>query len=121
MKNLLIEELSKCNNFNYYIKIGNLKLKVNTKKINHSLIDNSFVFQGGISSICVFDYYSINNKFWLYLNFNNHNIIIQSSLKDDIEFLFKLKDIRINIEKIFTTFSIEECFSLKGKFKHILL
>jgi len=47
-KEIIKDILVKCNNFNYYVDIGNLELKINTKKLNQILIDNSYYFEGGI-------------------------------------------------------------------------
>jgi len=100
IKKILIEELSKCNNFNYYVDIDNLNLKINTKKLYLSLINNSFQFEGGINSKWLFDKY-INNM--LYLSYNIwykieketqlHYIEIQLIVKDILEETFKIKGI----------------------------
>jgi len=99
IKDILIEELSKCNNFNYYVDIGNLNLVINTKKLYQSLIDNSYFFEGGIDSKVLFQnnfnkifflsYYNIWYKFedktqLKYLE-------IQSIVKDVLEESFKIK------------------------------
>jgi len=57
IRDILVEELSKCNNFNYKIEIGNLKLKINTKKCYQILIDKSSQFEGGIDSNRLFKQY----------------------------------------------------------------
>jgi len=56
IKNIIFDKLSKCNNFNYYIRVVNLKLGITSKKLNHILINNCFCFEGAINSSLVFEY-----------------------------------------------------------------
>jgi len=56
IKNIIFDKLSKCNNFNYYIRVVNLKLGITSKKLNHILINNCFCFEGAIKSSLVFEY-----------------------------------------------------------------
>jgi len=56
--------LSKCNNFNYKIRIENLYLKINTKKIYRSLIHNSYNFKAKENSITTFSYNKLYNYFF---------------------------------------------------------
>jgi len=106
IRNILIEELSKCNNFNYYVKIGNLKIIVNAKKHYQILIDNSFYFEGGINSKWIFESHKIKylKIKYLYLSYDNiwskfekeiklKYLEIQSIVKDVLEEGFKLKSI----------------------------
>jgi len=67
IKNILIEELSKCNNFIYYIIIRNLKLTIKTKKFYQILVNYSFYIEGGIGSKVLFKQYKSKN---LYLSNN---------------------------------------------------
>jgi len=48
VKNIILEKLLEIDNYYYTIEIGNLELKITTKKINQILINNSFYFGGGI-------------------------------------------------------------------------
>jgi len=101
IKNILIEELSKCNNFNYEIKIDKLNLFVNTKVLFRILLDNSFRFEGGINSKWMFRQYE-NKNFYLSYNgiwskFEEKTKLqytdIQSIVKDVLEEGFKFKGI----------------------------
>jgi len=80
------KELLKCNNFNYCIEYGCLKLKIKTTKINHLLINQSYSFEGRIDSNWLFIYESKYNQvylsctyFWSKFESNNfsHNEIIR--------------------------------------------
>jgi len=101
IKNILFEELSMCNNFNYHIEIGNLYLIVNTKKLYQSLFDNSFRFEGGIDSKVLFKQYESKNLYLSYYDIWSkfekktqlRYIEIQSIVKDVLEEGFKLKNI----------------------------
>jgi len=98
IRDILVEELSKCNIFNYYIDIGNLNLVVNTKKHYQMLVDNSYFFEGGIGSNHLFKCYEskklyLSNNIWskyeeeTQLDF----VDIQSIIKDILEETFKIK------------------------------
>jgi len=100
IKDILIEEISKCNNFNYKIEIGNLNLIVNTKKLYHSLIDNSFYFEGGVGSECRFEKYESKYFFISYNIWSKFELEtglkydeIQSIVKYVLEKNFKIKGI----------------------------
>jgi len=126
IKEIIIEEFSKCNNFNYQIEIGNLYLSVNTKKLYPSLINNSSYFEGGVESEWRFEKYKSKN---FYLSYNGiwskfeektklQYTEIQSIVKDVLEEGFKLKEITpilLILANIF--FSIgRKAFKLKGYF-----
>jgi len=99
IKDILVKELSKCNNFNYYVDIGNLKLTINTKKLYHSLINNSYYFEGCIHSKWIFDIFESKN---LYLSNN-----IWSKFEDETQLKYpKIQSIVKNV--------LEENFKIKG-------
>jgi len=103
IKNILVEELSKCNNFNYYIKIDNLYLSVNTKKHYQMLVDNSYSFEGWIGSSLLFKQYESKNCYItnidIWLKFEEETQLkypkIQSIVKEVLEEGFKLKGITL--------------------------
>jgi len=104
IKDILIEEISKCNNFNYQIKINNLKLVVNTKKFYQSLIDNSYSFEGGIDSKRLFKKYEKYESKIFHLSYEDiwskfedktklNHYEIQSIVKEVLEETFKIKNV----------------------------
>jgi len=105
IKKILIEELSKCNNFNYYIEIGNLYLTINTKKLYQSLIDNSFYFEGGIDSKVLFKQYESKNLYLSYYDiwskFEKKTQLkyleIQSIVKDVLEEGFSFSNVYYDV------------------------
>jgi len=113
VKDILFEEISKCNNFNYHIDIGNLYLIVNTKKLNQLLINNSFSFNGGIDSELILIYSKRINLFWL------SYIRIWSEIEDKIEYETNFKasylDFQFLLKKI-----LEEYFKLNKLVPSIL-
>jgi len=122
IRNILIEELSKCNNFNYEIKIGDLKIIINTKKLNQILIDNSSYFEGGINSKWRFKQYESKS---FYLSYNDiwskfeiktglEYIEIQSIVKDVLEEDFKIYGITAYESYYKHPIQLEEDFKLKG-------
>jgi len=125
IKDILIEEISKCNNFNYQIKINNLKLVVNTKKFYQILIDNSYSFEGGIGSNRLFKKYEKYESKIFHLS---HNDIwskfedktklkyreIQSIVKDILEESFKIKGITPGRLYHYSSIKLEEGLKIKG-------
>jgi len=103
IKKILIEELSKCNNFNYYIDIGNLYLTINTKKLNQSLFNNSSYFEGGIDSKVLFKQYESKNLYLSYYDIWSkfekktqfRYIEIQSIVKDVLEEGFSFSNVYV--------------------------
>jgi len=70
--NKLSEELLKCNNFNYKIKIGNyLYLSIHTKKPFQSLFDNSYYMEGAVGISHRFSYNKHYHNFQLSKFFDN--------------------------------------------------
>jgi len=100
IKDILVEELSKCNNFNYRIEIGNLNLIVNTNKLNHILIDNSSWFEGVIDSEWLFSQYE--NKYF-YISY----VYFFSKIEDKIK--LKYDEIKSDVKDV-----LEETFKIKG-------
>jgi len=140
IKNILIEELSKCNNFNYYFYIGQLNLIVNTKKPYQILVDNSSQFEGGINSKCIFEKFE-NKKIYLSyydiwskiekkteLKYIEIQSIVKYILEDNfkikgiiprwmiLEESFKIKGITPRLVWFGTAMNFEESFKLKGIF-----
>jgi len=122
IKDILIEEFSNCNNFNYYIKIDKLNLFVNTKVLFRILIDNSSWFEGGIDSKRLFKQYE--NRFF-YVSYNDiwskfeketklKYLEIQSIVKDILEEGFKIKGITPQSYVPFKIMLFEEGFKIKG-------
>jgi len=123
IKDILIEELSKCNNFNYHIDIGNLYLIVNTKKLYQSLIDNSSYFEGDVESkwrLYCYDikyfhlsYEDIWSKFEDKTKLDHYEI--QSIVKEVLEEGFKIKGIIPYYSKgAILQHRLEEGFKIKG-------
>jgi len=122
IKDILIEELSKCNNFNYYIYNKSLTLKVNTKKLYQILVDHSHYFEGGVGSEWRLDCYK--NKYFyisyydIWSKFEKETKLqcseIKSIVKDVFEEGFKLKGITPEIRIINADLTLEEGFKLKG-------
>jgi len=121
IKDILIEELSKCNNFNYKLKFNRLHLTVNTKKLYQSLIDNSFGFEGGINSKWRFKQYMSKNFYILtdiWSKIEKETQLkyteIQSILKDILEETFKIKGITPYRRLSVDARHMEEAFKIKG-------
>jgi len=101
IRNIFIEELSKCNNFNYYIYNKSLILKVNTKKLYQILVDHSHYFEGGIRSEWRLDSYKDNYFYLSYRYFWSkfedktklNHYEIQSIVKEVLEETFKIKNV----------------------------
>jgi len=122
IKDIFIEELQKCNNFNYHIKIDNLYLIVNTKKLYQSLIDNSYSFEGGIGSEWRFENYKKKYFYLSYIDiwskFENQTkleyIEIQLIVSDILEEGFKIKGIIPLLLQRSSRLLLEEGFKIKG-------
>jgi len=110
IKNILIEELSKCNKFIYDIQINNLILEVITEKSYPSLINYCSWFGGYINTEWIFEFNKQTNVLWTSKNFISkfekktklQYTEIQSIVKDILEKGFKVK--AITAEKYFKIF-----------------
>jgi len=75
INDVILEEISNCNKFNYLIEIGNLILNFDSKNFNQSLFDKSFSFIGMNDSKFIIIYLKKINHFWLNKEDTNHYLI----------------------------------------------
>jgi hypothetical protein len=132
VRNILIEEFSKINNINYHFGYPNLLIKVNTKKLVPSLVNQCTYFEAGINSEYRFDYtknYTKNSRFWLsynnfWLKFEKETklkyVEIQQLVKNVLEKGFKLKGITPSTSSLLRRPELEKGFKLKGITPHRL-
>lgn len=106
-KEIIINEILKCDNFIYIFKIGNLKLEVSSKKLYKSLVNKCYYFKGMVGSEFRFDYYThvlkrfyVSEKYFFSeirkitgIRFSEVRLLIQKVLKED--FNLNIDDLKI--------------------------
>jgi len=84
IKKFLLNEITKCNNFRYEVPIGNLHIRIKTRKCYLSLIKHSYYFEGKFNYKIIFDGYNdlLYSNIWLY-KFPYYLVEKQTKLKYD--------------------------------------
>jgi hypothetical protein len=122
VRNILIEEFSKINNVNYHFRTTNFLIKVNTKRLIPSLVNQCIYFEAGINKQWKFQHRK-NGYFWLsnihiWSKFEKETGLnyaeVQSLVKDVLEEGFNLKGITPLLHQYQQVYLLEEGFKLKG-------